>query len=948
MSVVSDVLQRVRVRVAQRRLRLNDFFADFDKLRSGRITAEQLRRVLAVNNVQLSEEEFHALIEHFAAPLVKQATNKPAPYGASTLVSYVNFLNALQAEDPPAELLTTLGRKPNVLSDEEEKQLESAMRSIRDTIRGRGLYVRGRFEDFDRFHSGKVNASVFRRCIPIEALREEVLRLIIKKYSNEDGDVLYSAWCDDLSDSREESPLQSTRLPLVCTAPKSKFSTVEDLLRMLREQFSMYRLRCDDYLRDYDRFRTGYVTAPQFESALGQLRLVDVQLTSEHISALTRAYAEGVWEGTGNGTNDDVFPRVNYVQFLADTDPGTHGDESKAKSYFEDVRAPGQFLDAADEEEQRRAEMVLQKVRRLISSNRVYLVPTMHDFDRVRKGIYEHRTCTTSRFARSLATHKVFLSPEEIALLVKRYAVRAPDGSRGDEVNYYQFVMDVDDDRTRNVAPGRTVQSKALEELQRQAKETRMPPADTVPAVLAKLALQASDRHLRINEFFIDFDPLRSGIVQTEKFVVALGIAGVRLQPQEMDILTNEYKSLKVPGHIDVARFISELGEVAPSAVPTVATRFNFTASLSSAGLAAVTLKDSTTRLHEKFTKEELDEVQRLLARLAHDVSSRQVLLMPFFSDFDRFRRAKIPKTSFLKALSRHRFVLTPSETKILTRYYASLEDSELIEYRRFVRDVDPGEAVGDVRQETANGSSASAAEGAATASAMNAAAALNTNTNTIAATVTADGEDIVEHTLGKVCAFLREREPRLSEFFPDGDELRHQHVSNSRFRHCLSMIGLDLTEKEFSSLESAFAHSELRGHVNYPAFISVVSRMMGDNGNCETTLPYRSGSAAAAAEASNVVMEMMEGEKEMLTSALDKVRRTLASRRSTSLPAFRQYDRSRKGFVKEGQFFAVLMSLGVQLSPAQSDVLRKAYSMGGGEMCYLKFTQTVDDARFE
>ncbi|EKF39275.1 hypothetical protein MOQ_000499 [Trypanosoma cruzi marinkellei] len=968
MSEVESIIQRVRVRVAQRRLRLDDFFADFDSLRSGRITAAQFRRALAVNSIQLSDAEFETLTSAFAALPANQTTGSRTPRGgASNDVNYLAFLHALRAEDPPAEMLTTLGRKGKVLSDEEERTLENTFRSLHYVARVRGIHLRKLFEDFDPFRSGKVSASQFRRCLPFEGLRDDVLKLIIKKYGDEDGGVLYAAWCRDVEAS---TSLKEERLSAGISQHMSSHGvapplSLDELLSVLRSQFSMYRLRCDDFLKAYDHFKTGFVTAPQFESALGQLRFVNFHLTADHIDTLTRAYADARLGGTVSGTNEEVFPRVNYVQFLADTNPRREDATSGLTNYYEMTRTPGQFLSQVDVDEQERAEFVLNKVRRLVQSNRIHLIPTLHDFDRVRKGIYEHRTCTQSRFVRSLATNKIFLSPEEISLLVKWYLIRNADGSPSDEVNYYQFVMDVDNSHSSQLAPARLIRSTGMGELQNQKGSAYSQPADTLSEVLAKVAMQAEERHLRVNEFFIDFDPLRSGIVQTEKFAVALGIAGLQLHPQEIELLQREYKSTKARDHVDFGRFVADIGEFAPTAVPSVMTKSKFTGSQSTKGAASAMCKDAVYNPTEKLTDAEREFLPRLLARLSHDVATHHAMLTPFFSDFDRLHRGKITKSNFVRALARHRFVLSPADTSILSRYYASPEDAELIEYTRFVRDVGQGEMELGSREKKAG----------VWNSGMNDTVMLRTNTVPVCM---GDGsphggtvdEEFVERVLTKICCFLQERKARLSEFFPDGDELRHRHVSNPRFRHCMSILGLHLTEAELQALEAAFAHSELKGHVDYPAFFSVVSeklqagvgimavtqRRRGLHTAMDTTavpaaVPAPENSVAFKEEAASGLEKSTkvwgDSQAELYHSAMDKVRRTLASRRSVSLSAFRQYDRARKGFVKEGQFFATLMSLGVQLTPAQSDAIRKMHSIGGGEIGYTKFSLATDDERF-
>ncbi|RNF07686.1 hypothetical protein TraAM80_03208 [Trypanosoma rangeli] len=967
MAAVDEVLQKVRVRVAQRRLRLDDFFTDFDSLRSGRITANQLRRVLAVNSIQLADAEFEALKEAFLA------TNQPAgsrtPRGGDpTDVNYVAFLQALRAEDPPAELLTTLRRRGKPLSENEERTLATAFRALRDGVRARGLHLRKLFEDFDPFRSGKVAASRFRRCMPFEGLREDVLQLMLKKYSDDDGEVLYAAWCRDLEEdpaSQEEGTHPASSSPQISPRGLSAPLSIDGLLNVLRSQFAMYRLRCDDVLKSYDHFRTGFVTAPQFASALGQLRFVNFHLTAEHIDTLTQAYADARLGGTGSDTNEEAFSRVNYVQFLANTNPRRDEGVPGSTTYYEMARTPGQFLSGVEDKEQERAEFVLNKVRRFVHSNRIHLIPTLHDFDRVRKGIYEHRTCTKSRFVRSLATNKIFLAPEEVSLLVKWYLIRNADGSPSDEVNYYQFVMDVDQAHKPELSPTRLLRSIGTGELQNQKGSSHSQLAETVPLVLVKVALQAEERRLRVNEFFIDFDPLRSGIVQTEKFAVALGIAGLHLHPQEVELLQKEYKSTKARDHIDVNRFVADVGEISPTVVPSVATKFNFSASRSLTGAVTAVLKDTQRNPFEGITDAERERLPQLLARLSHDVSTHHALLAPFFSDFDRLHRGKITKSNYLRALARHRFVLSAADTALLSRYYASPEDPELIEYTRFIRDI--------AQNEMPQGSGGE--KGGTVKSIMNRTMTSTNNpasmgwNDTFPLGETVD-EELVERILTKICCFLQERKARLSEFFPDGDELRHRHVTNTRFRHCLSILGLELSEEELQALEAAFAHSELRGHISYPAFFSTVSDKLQAGvgymavtqrrrglGTATDTIAVPAADSApeqfAELTAEGVsgtqksTMTLAESQAELYRSAIDKVRRTLASRRSTSLQAFRQYDRARKGFVKEGQFFATLMSLGVQLTPAQSDAIRKAHSVGGGEIGYTKFCLMTDDERF-
>jgi len=65
---VEDVLARMRQTCKEQRIRISEFFRDFDKLRSGFITNAQFRIGLNMSKIILSGSEFKMLCEQFKAP----------------------------------------------------------------------------------------------------------------------------------------------------------------------------------------------------------------------------------------------------------------------------------------------------------------------------------------------------------------------------------------------------------------------------------------------------------------------------------------------------------------------------------------------------------------------------------------------------------------------------------------------------------------------------------------------------------------------------------------------------------------------------------------------------------------------------------------------------------------------------------------------------------------
>ena len=48
-----------------KRIRIEEFFKDFDKLRKGKVTVPQFKSILSMLNFNLTEEEFEALKEKY-------------------------------------------------------------------------------------------------------------------------------------------------------------------------------------------------------------------------------------------------------------------------------------------------------------------------------------------------------------------------------------------------------------------------------------------------------------------------------------------------------------------------------------------------------------------------------------------------------------------------------------------------------------------------------------------------------------------------------------------------------------------------------------------------------------------------------------------------------------------------------------------------------------------
>lgn len=61
----SDCEQRLQAAVVMKRVRVEEFFKDFDKLRKGKVTVPQFKSILSMLNFFLTEDEFDALAQKY-------------------------------------------------------------------------------------------------------------------------------------------------------------------------------------------------------------------------------------------------------------------------------------------------------------------------------------------------------------------------------------------------------------------------------------------------------------------------------------------------------------------------------------------------------------------------------------------------------------------------------------------------------------------------------------------------------------------------------------------------------------------------------------------------------------------------------------------------------------------------------------------------------------------
>lgn len=224
----TTVIDKIRAKVVEKRVRLFDHFRDFDALRSGFCTISKLNTVLTVANIRkdIDQSDFESLVGQYWA-------ERP-PNGG--LFSYVDFCTDINraftmpglVKDPLAsckmpDASTTLPARRNRLdlplaTVQKVAELEER---IKCRVSKHRANLRPAFKDMDRNNTGHVTRSQFAR----------VMSMLSFELDSNSVDLLAAVYCD-LGNSSEFNyidfclscdPCELTK-PVVSSRDLSKFS----------------------------------------------------------------------------------------------------------------------------------------------------------------------------------------------------------------------------------------------------------------------------------------------------------------------------------------------------------------------------------------------------------------------------------------------------------------------------------------------------------------------------------------------------------------------------------------------------------------------------------------------------------------------------------------------------------------------------------------------------
>lgn len=164
---VHQLLEKLKASVFKSRLRLREFFKDFDPLRTGIVTAAKFRTALDESGLKLSDPEFAVLTSHFADP----ADPKRVRF-EDMLDQIDSVFNTAGMETDPASTVSDftphLTRPIPKLASDDSVACDALLAKLQHIVKVRQLLIKPVFSDYSK----NVNSTLLvRRSAPLQPHR---------------------------------------------------------------------------------------------------------------------------------------------------------------------------------------------------------------------------------------------------------------------------------------------------------------------------------------------------------------------------------------------------------------------------------------------------------------------------------------------------------------------------------------------------------------------------------------------------------------------------------------------------------------------------------------------------------------------------------------------------------------------------------------------------------
>ncbi|KAJ3323799.1 hypothetical protein HDV06_001169 [Boothiomyces sp. JEL0866] len=686
-SAIEDRIKQCRflltLDVYRNRIRLIEFFRDYDRHNCGLVTQTQFVTGIRLARIPLDSNELDVLLKTYGTP--DDRANYRKLCASIDTVFTINNLeqNPLQEVKPPSR--DWLIQSCNKLEPHEEQQCSQIIARLQTIIKERRILIAPLFKDFDRFlgNMGRVSRSHFSRLLVMMGMNisDEDLHILFRKYEDhEEGRINYQEFIKQIDletyrayHIRKEEQSSSNTEKIKTKSTRKRQLQLEDIIKMLQDHVVSKRIRISEFFRDFDKLRSYSIRKEEFIRGVSK---IGYDLNENEMESICNFYKDPkingycLWKKFAD-TIDKVFVTPNL-----ESNPSYVHNEEPTRSPFQST---GIKLSAREEEV---CAKVIENIRHHMKFRKANIKPFFHDCDIICSGIGH---VTKSQFRQCLTFMECDVTEEEFEILCKKwmklgayYDMRSKDynyiNDVGQNICYFLFLQEIE----KGLENDNEKQLYQEPRLKRKPKNNK--PVDVFShtdfeKLMMKIKMKAKTERIRVIDFMSDFDHLRHGKISKNEFRRAIKVVFGDTTEGDLKILEEHYSDGN--GKVDYIKFSDEVESVfTKKGLERDPTNQPEVFDIYSNGW------ETDTDANILAAEDEL-VLKAVMKRLHDRAAQRRIDALAYMEDYDFVKEGTITTSQFRSVLNRMNLGVSDKEFAVITQYFATNHSLTRLNYRR-------------------------------------------------------------------------------------------------------------------------------------------------------------------------------------------------------------------------------------------------------------------------
>ncbi|KAI8916058.1 hypothetical protein EDD86DRAFT_250783 [Gorgonomyces haynaldii] len=681
------VEEKVKKHIYKNRIRLIEFFRDYDRHNCGYVTEEQFHAGLKNVNIPMTRAECSVLIEYWKRPYGLAYRDFCTSIDKVFTINHLETNPLANVEPPSREWLVSAS---NTLSPQEEERCAHVIARLQNLMKQRRVFMLPFFKDFDKIlgNLGRVTKSHFSRLLSTFHFQvsDDELHLLFRKYEDSEGKVNYMEFIRNIDQEtynahkdKPSSKKDTSKAPSNNDAPQL---SAEELIAKIQLYVKTRRVQISEFFKDFDKLRSYSIRRDDFSRGLACI----MDLSQQDLDCLCEHY------------QDEKRPGYcRWKEFYYDIERvfGEFNLESKPTYVHPPEKYISPFITKDNKlspEEEVIMTKTLQSIRNHLRIRQWSVKPFFRDFDKLCTGTGH---VTKAQFRRCLAYMKCDVSDEEFEILCKRWT-QSPSGLESDHskpqtymaslaesICYIPFLEELDAGLEQDEKQALAEQKQVTSKQEQQDQSNR---EFAFEKLLMKIKIKTKTERIRVADFLSDFDHLRKGYISKNSFRRAIKVVFPDLTVQDLELLESKFECETDSQCVYYRKFANTVDAVFtkqdlvknPTEEPEIFDVY-------SNGWEA-------DPFEPKLTKEEEQILQRVMSRIHSRVKSRRIDALSYMEDYDFVKEGTITVNQFRSVLNSMNLGVTDFEMKVISKFFSTNESATRVNYRKLAEYKTPGD----------------------------------------------------------------------------------------------------------------------------------------------------------------------------------------------------------------------------------------------------------------